>query len=240
MMRRLDEPPPDPRAQVPELPAAIAALVVHCMQRAPAQRPTSAMAVARELRAVLAEPGLAPGSTEPTTGPGLAAPSEHRGAAARTLAALPFAHDPALEEHVVDALAEDLADALGALKGLRVLAYRAGQCGDDDPRARGHQLGVGLVIDGSVRRAGERLSVGLRLIDTATGFMAWTGRFEAAAGQLLGVQGEATRAITAALALEGGAPVREAPTDPEARMTPGSAGPRPLERPPLGSLQTAG
>ncbi len=217
MMRRLDEPPPDPRVQVPALPAAIAALVMRCMQRLPELRPASALAVARELRAVLAEPGIAPGS-ETSTGPGLAAPSEHRGAAARTLAVLPFAHDPALAEHVVDALAEDLADALGALKGLRVLAYRAGQRGDphDDPRARGHQLGVGLVIDGSVRRAGERLSVGLRLIDTATGFMAWTGRFEAAPGQLLGVQGEATRAITAALALEGGAPIREAPTDPEA------------------------
>lgn len=217
MMRRISEPPPDPRALVPELPVALATLVVRCMQRAPDERSASAMVVARELRAALAEPGLAPASLEPAS---CCEPTttEHRGPAARTLAVLPFAREPALDEVIVTALAEDLADALGALRGLRVLAYRASEPGTAsvDPRARGHELGVGLVIDGSVRRAGEQLSVSLRLIDTATGFLAWTGRFEAAPGQLLAVQGEATRAISAALTLEGSAQGREAPTEPVA------------------------
>jgi eukaryotic-like serine/threonine-protein kinase len=215
MMRRLMEPPPDPRARVPGLPVALASVVVRCMQRAPDERPASAMAVARELRAALAEPALAPACADLPSDCEPAAP-EPRGAAARTLAVLPFTREPALDEVMVAALAEDLADALGARKGLRVLAYRAGARGDPhaDPLARGHELGVGLVIDGSVRSAGEQLSVGLRLIDTATGFLAWTGRFEAAPGRLLAVQGEATRAIAAALALEGGPPDREAPTDP--------------------------
>jgi len=214
MMRRLAEPPPDPRAQVPELPAALATVVVRCMQRAPDERPASALAVARELAAAVAEPAPAPA---PAPDREAAAPGRHA-AAARTLAVLPFTREPGLDEVMVSALAEDLADALGALRGLRVLAYRAADRDDApaDPRARGHALGVGLVVDGSVRRAGERLSVALRLIDTATGFLAWTGRFEAAPGQLLAVQGEATRAIGAALTLDAGAPAREAPTDPAA------------------------
>lgn len=210
LYRRLDEPPPDPRALAPEVPDAVAALVVRCMQRAPAERPASATAVARELRTLV---DAAVDAVASTSSPALS-PAERPAAPARTLAVLPLQRAPSLADHVVEALAEDLADALGALKGLRVLAYRSGVHGD--PRACGQQLGVGLVLDGSVRSAGERLSVGLRLIDTATGFLAWTGRFEAAPAQLLRVQGEATRAIAAALELDAGGPVREAPTDPVA------------------------
>jgi len=219
LMRRLDEPPPDVLAAAPALPPAIAAIVSQCLAREAAARPDSARAVAEALRAALIEAGIDPRISSSSTLLAIQAPSRREtpiaGTPAPTLAVLPFVAGPEIDGYLTDALAEDLVDSLSALKGLRVRA-RTRVDGERDLQAIGRALSVGFVVDGSLRRVGPHLRVGLRLVDVATGFQTWSERFEVAPEQVLAVAGPATRAIAGALTLDERGQDREAPSNPAA------------------------
>nr|WP_263429158.1 serine/threonine-protein kinase [Nannocystis pusilla] len=219
MMRRLDEPPPDVLAAAPGLPPAIAAIVAGCLAREAPARPASARAVAEALRAALLEADIDPALPSSSTLLAIQAPSRRdtpvAGTPARTLAVLPFVAGPEIDGYVADALVEDLIDSLSALKGLRVRA-RTRVDGERDPQEVGRALAVGFVVDGSLRRLGPRLRLGLRLVDVASGFQTWSERFEVAPEQVLTLAGPATRAIAGALTLDEHGQDREAPTDPAA------------------------
>jgi hypothetical protein len=58
--------------------------------------------------------------------------------------------------------------------------------------------------------------VALRMIEVATGYQSWSGRWDVAPEEVLGVQDAAAQAITGALSPGASAPVRAAPEDPEA------------------------
>lgn len=222
-LARLREPPRDPRAIVPALPAAAAALVLECLSRAPEGRPEAARDVAAALRA-MASAVESSGTIAAASALGAAAEASSRttpGAARpRALAVLPFRNGGAPDdEYLASGLTEDLLDALCTRRGIRVLAMGAVEGLRDRPRdAReaGRELGVDLVVEGSVRRAGGGLRVNVRLIEVESGYQAWAKRFDVSPEQILGVQDEAAQAIAAALSLDGGAPAREAPTDPAA------------------------
>ncbi|MCB9567043.1 MAG: protein kinase [Myxococcales bacterium] len=207
LIMRLGGEAPDPRRLAPELPAPLAALIRRCMSAAIEARP-SVSAVATELRAVLAGLGVA---TPPPSS--IAAPANPGPPAPRSVAVLALRADPRIDAYIAEALADDLVDALSGLHGLRVRARRPEERGD--PQAIGRAIDVSLLVDGSLRWAGEgALQVALRLIDVNSGFVTWAGRFEVASAGILEVPSAATRAIAAALALEDDAPVRAVPVDP--------------------------
>jgi serine/threonine-protein kinase len=104
--------------------------------------------------------------------------------------------------------------------GLRVLARSAverfGGGVTRDVREVGRELRVQVVVEGSVRRAGETLRVSTRVVSVADGFQLWAKRFDRPEREVLAVSDEAANAIAAALTLQRSAPAREAPTDPRA------------------------
>ena len=123
-----------------------------------------------------------------------------------SIAVLPFANlsaDPE-NEYLSDGITDDLIHALAGLAGLRVLGRTStfafkGRC--EDVRAIGRQLQVSAVLEGSVRRSGDRLRVTTQLVDVANGFELWSERYDRRVDHVFDVQDEISRAIVAALAV---------------------------------------
>jgi TolB-like protein/class 3 adenylate cyclase/Flp pilus assembly protein TadD len=113
----------------------------------------------------------------PSAGPALALPDKP------SIAVLPFANmsgDPE-QEYFVDGTVEEIITALSQIRWLFVVArnstftYKARAV---DVKQVGRELGVGYVLEGSVRKAGKRVRITAQLIDTASSAHIWTDRFD--------------------------------------------------------------
>jgi TolB-like protein len=120
------------------------------------------------------------------------------------IAVLPFENlsgDPE-QEYFSDGLAEEMLDRLGRVPGLKVIARSSsfGFKGQDlDAKAIAGKLGVTTVLEGSVRRSGQRLKLTARLIDGATGAQTWSGSFDREMTDIFDVQAELAAAIVDAI-----------------------------------------
>ena len=100
-----------------------------------------------------------------------------------SIAVLPFSNmsgNPE-EDYFADGMAEEIITALSRCASLFVIARNSSFTYKDrgvDVRQVGRELGVRYVIEGSVRRAGDRLRFTGQLIDTASGVHIWADRFE--------------------------------------------------------------
>ena len=145
---------------------------------------------------------------------------------AQSIAVLPLVDmSPAGEAtYLGDGLSEELSSDLAKLPGLRVAARTSAfafKGKDLDVRSIGEQLGVRYVLEGSVRREGDRVRVTAQLIDAMTGFHVWTESYDAAWQDLIGIQRKISAAIAEALQMvltpEIAAELQSAPTtDPRA------------------------
>ena len=122
------------------------------------------------------------------------------------IAVLPFADMSAERnlDYLCEGLAEELIDALTHVDGLRVSARTSSFQfrGAHDLRDVGRRLGVNSLLEGSVRKSGDRLRITVQLIDAATGFHQWSEKFERSAADVFAVQEEI--AATVASTLRGG------------------------------------
>lgn len=124
------------------------------------------------------------------------------------IAVLPFADLSAGRDqvHFCDGLAEELIDALTHVEGLRVAARSSSfqfRGGTLDVREVGRRLGVGALVEGSVRKEGARLRITVQLIEADSGYHRWSQTFDRGFGDLFAVQQEIAR--TVATTLRGGA-----------------------------------
>jgi TolB-like protein/Flp pilus assembly protein TadD len=105
------------------------------------------------------------------------------------------------QDYLCEGLAEELIDALTHVEGLRVAARTSAFQfrGDHDLREVGRKLGVGSLLEGSVRKAGDRLRVTVQLIDVATGYHKWSEKFERGAGDVFAVQDEIAEKVVTLL-----------------------------------------
>jgi len=126
---------------------------------------------------------------------------------ARSLAVLPFVNmssDPA-NVYFSDGLSEEIITALSRIDGLRVAARTSSFALRDDKldvRVIGDTLGVEAVLEGSIRKEGNRLRVTAQLIDTETGYHIWTNDYDREVADVIAVQDEIAREIAAALELQ--------------------------------------
>ena len=124
--------------------------------------------------------------------------------AVAAIAVLPFADmSPGRDqEYFCDGLSEELIDALSHVDGLRVAArsasFRFRGAGVDLAEA-GRQLGVGSIVEGSVRKAGDRLRITVQLIDVASGFHRWSQRFDRKLGDIFAIQDEIAASVATTL-----------------------------------------
>jgi adenylate cyclase len=117
-----------------------------------------------------------------------------------SIAVLPFANisgDPE-QEYFADGLVEEIITTLSKLGGLRVIARNStfvykGQA--VDVRAAAKQLGVRYVLEGSVRKGGNRIRITTQLIDASSGSHVWAERYDRAIDDIFAVQDEITLVV---------------------------------------------
>src|SRR5665213_924900 len=121
-----------------------------------------------------------------------------------SIAVLPFNNmsgDPE-QEYFSDGITEDIITDLSKIGGLLVIARNSSftyKGRSVDVRNVGRELGVRSVLEGSIRRAGNRVRITAQLIDAATGGHLWADRFDRDLTDIFAVQDEVTRQIVDAL-----------------------------------------
>jgi adenylate cyclase len=124
-----------------------------------------------------------------------------------SIAVLPFNNlsgDPD-QEYFADGMTEDVITGLSRFRSLSVIARNstfAYKGTSPDIRKVARDLGVRYVLEGSVRRGGERIRVTGQLIDGETGNHLWAERYDRVLEDIFAVQDEVTEAIVAAIAPE--------------------------------------
>ena len=144
--------------------------------------------------------GSAPigGSSPGATAPHMTLPAQP------SIAVLPFANlsaDPS-QEFFADGLTEDILTGLSRFRDLFVISRNStfrykGKSVDVPTVAR--ELGVHFVLEGSVRRAGDRVRVTAQLIDAATDRHVWAERYDRSLEDIFEIQDELTSSIVATL-----------------------------------------
>jgi adenylate cyclase len=132
--------------------------------------------------------------------------AEPPGATEKSIAVLPFNDLSPAKDHdyFSDGIAEELLGALGKVNGLRVAARRSSFWFKDKQAELGEiasKLNVGHVLEGSVRRDGNRVRVTAELIDASDGFTLWSETYEREMHGIFALQDEITRSIVDALKL---------------------------------------
>ena len=123
-----------------------------------------------------------------------------------SIAVLPFVNmsdDPG-QEYFSDGMTEDLITELSALSGLFVIArnsvftYKGKAVKPEQVR---RELGVRYMLEGSVRKANDRVRITVQLVDATTGYHLWATRYDRVLQDIFAVQEEIARRITRALAV---------------------------------------
>jgi TolB-like protein/predicted Ser/Thr protein kinase len=168
-----------------QAPAPLGRIVLRCLRKAASER----FQTMTELREAL-EQMSAKSATEQAS-----------------IAVLPFANmSPDKEqEFFSDGLAEEILNALAKMPCLKVIARTSafafkGQ--NTDVRRIGEALGVTNILEGSVRRAGNRIRVTAQLIAAADGSHLWSERYDRELADVFAVQDEIAQSIAAALHLK--------------------------------------
>jgi TolB-like protein/cytochrome c-type biogenesis protein CcmH/NrfG len=121
-----------------------------------------------------------------------------------SIAVLPFTNlsgDPD-QDYFADGLTEDLITGLAHIRWLFVIARNSTFVYKSRPVSVSQvsrELGVRYVLEGSVRRGGNRLRISAQLIDAATGAHHWAERYDREIGDIFAVQDEITRSVAGAI-----------------------------------------
>ena len=121
-----------------------------------------------------------------------------------SIAVLAFANmsgDPA-QDYFSDGITEDIITGLSRFSELFVIARNSSfqyKRKSPDIRQVGRELGVRYVLEGSIRRAGDRVRISAQLIDSVTGAHRWAERYDRELKDVFAVQDEVSRAIVAIL-----------------------------------------
>jgi adenylate cyclase len=135
------------------------------------------------------------------------APDNKSSETKKSIAVLPFvsmSSDPE-NEYLSDGLTEDLTMAFSRLKGLRVPARTSSfafKGKNEDIRRIGQQLNVKTILEGSVRKAGERVRITAQLINVADGDHLWAETFDRQLQDVFAIQDDITHAIVRALEMQ--------------------------------------
>jgi serine/threonine-protein kinase len=183
MSQQVTTPPRPLRALRPEIPSAVEEAVARALAKNPDDRHGSV--------------------AEFTTS--LAMDATRRLASARRhIAVLPFvnASPDAENEYLSDGLTDELMDALSKVDGLNVSSRTsvfALKGKPQDVRAIGALLGVTVVLEGSVRKAGDRLRITAQLTSTEDGRLLWSQRYERTLSDVFAIQDEIAQTIVTTL-----------------------------------------
>ncbi len=216
--------------QRPDVPPALAALVSRSMEKNPDLRPGSASEVMEAIdavgtpthtnatsprrtalwaavaTAVIIAAGMAYVASRRTLA-STANPLVANSALEKSLAVLPFASvgGDTANAYFAEGIADELTTALARLPGLR-LAGRSSAARYKQRGAGTQEIGaalkVGAVLDGTVRRAGDRIRVSAELTNTGDGRVIWKESYQRELKDVFAVQDDITKAIVSALRVQ--------------------------------------
>lgn len=175
-----------------DIPADLAAVVAKLLEKEPAARYDSMDVVVEELVKVSERARVA------RTGRMRA----YRTPAQATVAVLPLVDmSPQRDEEVFcDGVAEEILNALSGIEGLKVVSRGSSfqfKGKAYDVREIGRKLGVETVLEGSVRKAGDRLRVAVQHVEVSSGQHLWAERFDGNLGDVFAIQDEIAHAVAA-------------------------------------------
>jgi serine/threonine protein kinase len=179
-----------------DVPEAVDAAVSRVLARTPVDRFHTAAEFAEALRAI---------SYEGRTGAHRSGTDVNR-AAPKAIAVLPLKNmsaDPE-NEYFSDGMTEEIINALGKLPGIQVASRTSSfafKGKDVDIREIGDKLGVTTVLEGSVRKVGNRIRLTAQLINVESGYHLWNETYDRQLEDVFAVQDEISRAIVEALAI---------------------------------------
>jgi TolB-like protein len=137
----------------------------------------------------------------------------------KSIAVLPFVNmssDPE-QEYFSDGLSEEILNLLSKIPGLKVIGRTSSfafKGKNEDLRTIGEALDVSTVLEGSVRKSGERVRVTAQLIDVSSGAHIWSETYDRTLTDIFAVQDDVASSIIAALQIHvGTAPTRGRPTE---------------------------
>jgi TolB-like protein/Flp pilus assembly protein TadD len=122
----------------------------------------------------------------------------------KSIAVLPLINesgDPK-DEYFSDGLSEELIAALAQISGLKVIGRSSSfrfKERKEEPKTIGEKLGVSTLLDGTVRKQGDRVRIVAELVNAADGIQLWTRTFDRELKDIFAVQEEIARAVAESL-----------------------------------------
>src|SRR4051812_27735812 len=146
---------------------------------------------------------------------------------AKSIAVLPLINESGNpnDEYFSDGLSEELISALAQIKELKVIGRSSSflfKNRKDEPKVIGEKLGVNTLLEGTVRKQGDKVRIVAELINAADGIQLWTRTFDRELKDIFAVQEEIARAVAESLKvtlLGSDSAQRSAPTNVEAHNT---------------------
>jgi len=174
-----DEPP------ALDVPANVSSIVTRCLRKSPVDR----FQLMSDVRTALEKAITSPAEKMPS------------------IAVLPFANIGGDQgnEYFSDGLAEEIINFLAQIPGLKVSARTSAfafKGKTEDIRKIAETLGVGAVLEGSVRRSDDRLRITAQLINARDGYHLWSQRYDRQMADLFDLQEEIAHSIASALHLK--------------------------------------
>jgi serine/threonine protein kinase/Flp pilus assembly protein TadD len=197
IMKRFSEKPAPLRPSCPGLAEPADQAIQKALERRPEDRFSTATLFAQALAVGLGTatpPGAAPAT--------VITPSTSR--ASKSVAVLPFADlSPEKDQdYFTDGIAEEIINALTKIQALRVASRSSAfafKGKNQDIREVGEKLGVSTVLEGSVRKAGNRIRITAQLVNVTDGYQLWSDRFDRQLEDVFAVQDEIAESIVKAL-----------------------------------------
>jgi len=189
--KRFTEQPPVLSRVIKDLPQEIDSAITRSLAQDPAARFTSSSEFARALVQLMV---TTPVST----------PVPEGAQVVKSIAVLPFANmsaDPE-NEYFTDGMAEEIINALSKIRSLGVASRTstfAFKGTTEDIREIGKKLEVSAVLEGSVRRMGNKIRVNAQLINVSNGYQLWAERYDREMEDVFAIQDEIAQNIVKAL-----------------------------------------
>jgi TolB-like protein/Flp pilus assembly protein TadD len=180
-----DSPPPVDQVR-PELPRHLGRIIRRCLHKDPERRFQSAKELRNALDDLRTEVQAATGSQ------------------VRRIAVLPFVDmSPERDQgYFCEGIAEEILNALAGIEALCVAARASSfhfRQESLDVREIGHRLDVQAILDGSVRKAGNRARITAQLVDVANGYHLWSKRYDRELVDIFAIQDEIAESVVQAL-----------------------------------------
>lgn len=192
-MKHMTEKPQEPREINDQIPADLSRVILKCVEKKKENRFMKVDEILLDLKNI-----------------GLGKPAVEKAkemAWKNSIAVLPFTDlSPKKDqEYFCDGLAEEIINALNKIKDLRVVARTSAfsfKGKELDIRKIGKQLNVDTILDGSVRKAGNRLRITAQLINIIGDFHLWSEKYDRDMEDIFAIQDDISQAIVSKLKIE--------------------------------------